>query len=372
MSLTERQLIALLRLALTGEQEAVLSEHIDWEAIREMAEQQSVLGITFAGIERLPRHMMPAMPILMDWVGQAEKIKTQNLHLNKKCKQATSIFRKEGFRTSIMKGQGNALLYHTQDANLSMLRSSGDIDLWVEGGMEKVNAFVQEISPTNEINELEIQFHGVKGATVEVHFRPFYLRNPWHNARLQKFFEEEADSCYENKVDLEIEGGKTISTYVTTTRFNVIHQLAHIYIHLLTEGIGMRQLIDYFFVLKDFAKESEDTRIATRNVIESIGLTRFAAALSWIMSDALGLPKEMLLVGPHAKDGRFLLNEVINSGNFGRANGKQKEKKGKRGYTLWMILFRNLRYWRFDHTEWLWGPLWRIYHRAWRLVKGYR
>ena len=39
-----------------------------------------------------------------------------------------------------------------------------------------------------------------------------------------------------------------------TTAFNVIYQLTHLYHHFFDEGIGMRQIIDYYYVVCDFYK----------------------------------------------------------------------------------------------------------------------
>ena len=41
---------------------------------------------------------------------------------------------------------------------------------------------------------------------------------------------------------------------VPTTAFNVIYQLTHLYHHFFDEGIGMRQIIDYYYVVCDFYK----------------------------------------------------------------------------------------------------------------------
>ncbi len=41
---------------------------------------------------------------------------------------------------------------------------------------------------------------------------------------------------------------------IPTTAFNVIYQLTHLYHHFFDEGIGMRQIIDYFLVVNDFSK----------------------------------------------------------------------------------------------------------------------
>ena len=44
---------------------------------------------------------------------------------------------------------------------------------------------------------------------------------------------------------------------VPTTAFNTIYQLCHLYHHFFDEGIGMRQIIDYYFVVNDFGKVKE-------------------------------------------------------------------------------------------------------------------
>ena len=41
---------------------------------------------------------------------------------------------------------------------------------------------------------------------------------------------------------------------IPTVEFNIIFQLTHIYSHLMNEGIGLRQLLDYYYVLCDFYK----------------------------------------------------------------------------------------------------------------------
>ena len=41
---------------------------------------------------------------------------------------------------------------------------------------------------------------------------------------------------------------------IPTTAFNVVYQLTHLYHHFFDEGIGMRQIIDYFLVVNDFSK----------------------------------------------------------------------------------------------------------------------
>lgn len=74
----------------------------------------------------------------MQWLGVAVSIQKKNELLNKRCAELQDLLMNEGFKTSILKGQGVATLYRAvENADLCSLRQSGDIDIYVEGGIEK-------------------------------------------------------------------------------------------------------------------------------------------------------------------------------------------------------------------------------------------
>ena len=320
MTKVARYFIELMQVAL-GRAESLsgMPTEKQWYGLLQMSIDHSMQGIIFAGIQRLPQEQFPPLRVKMLFHGPSEAIKQRNEVMNEQCAVVTEYFRKAGFRTAIMKGQGNARLY----GDLSDSRNSGDIDLWVEGGFEKVNGFVQETCPTKEVNELEIQYEAFPGFVVEVHYRPFIIRNFIYNARLQRFFDEEAEACF----------GQNKPVNWVTMRFNIIHQMAHIRLHLFTEGIGMRQLR--------------------------------------IMSSIFRLDEEKLLCKPNEKNGRFLFDEVVKSGNFGRNDKELKEKKKEAYGHFWLFFIRNLRYWRFDKWDWICGPMWRVYYKFWKKKRGF-
>ena len=228
---------------------------------------------------------------------------------------------KAGFRTFIMKGQGNAVLYNSSE-DLSLFRQSGDIDIYLEGGFKKVNDFVQKTCPTNQINELEIHYHCLEDTEVEIHYRPFFMRNPIKNAKLQRFFKE--TMRFDNKVALPNDAGEI---NVPTAEFNLVHQMVHIYHHLITEGVGMRQLMDYYFVLQTSYENHNDNENENQNVariVHDLGLDRFASALMWVLgyvftstSSAQVQKEEYMLWNPCEEDGKMLLEEIERRGNFG-------------------------------------------------------
>lgn len=344
--------IELLQMAL-GRREA-LSRALtqdDWDAVFKSACDHSVIGILWAGVAKVPEAQRPYRKLLLKWFGQLDFIRSKNEKANKDCETITKLFRDAGFRTCIMKGQGNAVLY----GSLADLRTAGDIDVWVDGGFEKVNAFVQKVAPTNEINELEIQLRGLCQTPVEVHYRPFIMRNPWTNRKLQKFFRGEADECFNNGL-------------YTTIKFNLIHQLAHIRLHLFTEGIGLKQLIDYYFLLMNSREDKDEIM----RIVDDLGLKNFAMAVMWVMKEMFLVPETYLLCETDSEGGKLLFEDVMKNGNFGHSNEGLQQQKLNKSYGLWALFVRNIRYHRFDKWDWICGPMWRIYHKFWRRINGYK
>lgn len=348
----------------------------EWKALYDMAKKQSLVGVCFAGVQRLPEEERPPEMLYLTWIGMAAKIQQRNEVVNAQCVEVQQMIEKAGFRTYIMKGQGNSALYKVSEgskfqdvsghSDLSLLRQSGDIDIYLEGGFEKVNAFVQRTCPTKEINELEIHYHCLLDTEVEIHYRPFIMRNPFKNRKLQRFFAMEGEKCFENKTALSNGVGEIA---VPTTTFNLVHQMVHIYHHLLIGGVGMRQLMDYYFVLRS-SYANDDANANVLRIISGLGLNRFGSALMWVLGEVFGLERSFMLWEPNEEDGRFLLNEVVLSGNFGNYDERLPQHRNK-WQSFWMLSVHNLRLFRFTYDDWFWGPLWRIYHFAWRKIKGF-
>lgn len=357
----------LIRVAI-GTQDSLsrLPSEREWGELYKAAKKQSLVGVCFAALQRLgadadegfARIGMSEM-LYLTWMGMTAQIQKKNETVNQQCAELQAKLYADGYRSYIMKGQANASLY--QICDLSDMRQSGDIDVYIEGGLEKVLACAEKYGGASGVNELEMHVKVFEDTEVEFHYRPFIMRNPWKNKRLQTFFKSQEEACFANRITLG-NGGEICAP---TTKFNLVHQMAHIHLHLFTEGVGMRQLMDYFFVLRKVSCENLELS-EVKSTIHDLGLERFASALMWIMGHVFGLPEEQMPWTPDEKDGQFLLNEVMTSGNFGRHDKKQRERKAKAGYSLWALLIRNLRLSRFDRGDWFWGPLWRVYHFVWR------
>ena len=226
---------------------------IDWRQPYTFASRQALLGFCFDGIERLTKEFSEELKqnpmgrdLLMTWMGAAQQIRRQNVKVNAVAGKLYSKFREDGLRCCILKGQGNALMYPN-----AYSRNPGDIDVWVNASREDITEYAKRHFNLED----DIRFHHLEtsldGVPVELHFFPCTMNNPIYNARLQKWFKRNADLQCSNVVSLPDGIGEIA---IPTSAFNVIYQLTHLYHHFFDEGIGMRQIIDYFLVVNDFSK----------------------------------------------------------------------------------------------------------------------
>ena len=221
---------------------------MDWRKLYSFASRQAIQGLCFDGIERLGEEYPEELrlnpigrELLMTWMGKAQQIRRQNMKVNTVASKLYSLLREDGFRCCILKGQGNALMYPN-----AYSRTPGDIDVWVNASREEITEYAKkhfEIGDDIRFHHLETSLNGVP---VELHFFPCIMNNPVYNARLQKWFKRNADLQCSNVVSLPDGIGEIA---IPTTAFNVIYQLTHLYHHFFDEGIGMRQIIDYYYVV---------------------------------------------------------------------------------------------------------------------------
>ena len=215
----------------------------DWGALYGIAKKQALIGVLFHGIQQLPKELAPDGDLLMTWMGQAQRIKQQNMRLFMDSAKVCKNFKDVGFRNCILKGQGHALLYPDP-----FMRTPGDIDIYLEGGRKRIMEYVEGVCPGQVMRYHHVDFPVMK-TPIEVHFTPSYMFCPWHNRRMQKWFGKVMDLQCSNVVGLPNGLGEIA---VPTTSFNVVYVLSHLYRHVFTEGIGLRQLLDYYFVIEKF------------------------------------------------------------------------------------------------------------------------
>lgn len=142
----------------------------------------------------------------------------------------------------------------------------------------------------------------------------------------------------------------------STPSFNMVYLLLHIYNHYIYEGVGLRQLMDYYFVIVNGA--GEYSPVETRETISKIGLEKFAGAVIWVLSKVMRLEEKYFVWEPNVKEGTALLNEILQSGNMGKYGGELHMQDANAWQRLLLACRRRVRMSEFDPLS----PLWSFYN----------
>ena len=352
---------------------------MDWRLLYEFASKQAMLGVCFDGIERLGKEYPEVLrlnpigrDVLMAWMAKAQQIRRLNMNVNGVAAKLYSMLKEDGLRCCILKGQGNALMYGNP-----YLRNPGDVDVWVNASRE----VIMEYGRRNFDLEDDIRYQHLEttmdGVPVELHFMPCVMNNPIYNARLQKWFRRNADLQCSNVVELPDGAGEIA---VPTTAFNVVYQLCHLYHHFFDEGIGMRQMVDYYYVLVKSeegrvknctATEGKANVTSLQRELKYLGLWKFAGAVMYVLHVVLGLPEERMIRPMDVRRGELLLSEILNGGNFGKhftKYGHFTQQGMAKKYFL--KIWRNMHFVRYYPAEALSEPIFRTWHFFWRKGQG--
>ena len=379
----------------------------DWLRLFDFCKKQALIGVGFTAVEKL--HAMGVVcpaALRMQWMALALQIERQNALLNEQCRQLTDRYKHDGFVTCILKGQGNCINY---PENLRKRRQCGDIDLWASPicdisvavqtgsndveyatykGFRAVREYVRmqhRLAGNNDMpkqNYHHIDAPTMDGTEVEVHFRAAHLYSPLRNWRLQKWMNEHADECMKNKTHLGFA--------MPTSSVNVIYQMTHMYKHHIDGGLGFRHLMDYYYALRVWhndVMECKDLQSQgmwceglgnhvmsneeVMSVIRSFGMTKFAAAVMYVLHKVFDMSSHYYLCNLNEKEGKKLLAEIMNSGNFGHYDSEKPNVYQHRfQYHIWKFK-RIFRLAMSYPEEALWEPVFRVYHLGWRLIIDY-
>lgn len=355
----------------------------EWNEIFGLAKKQALVGIMFEGVERLPQEQWPSRNVVLQWTMMVESIKHRNRQTTDVCLRLTEALDKDGFDTCILKGQANHVYYDGLNSghSLGLLRICGDVDVWIWPKVKTLH-LVKSIIDYCQRKEIQLslchlhaEVKPVNGVPVEIHFRPSFLNHPLRDRYFQQLFQ----SAQFEKVNIDGCGELT----KLRVDYDLLFQMNHIYRHLLDEGVGMRQVLDFYMLLKAYRKEClvrndlMDSSVLLKHV-KACGMGRFASALMYVLQKIFDMDSSELLCAPSEHHGSFLLDEMMLAGNFGHYDARMRTlevKKGKLSYQLQKAsrrFKRNLRFLTSYPEEVICEPIARVEHFLWRKYRLYR
>ena len=323
----------------------------EWMEAYRMSIKQSLVGVAFTALQSLPGSCCPSKDICREWLKNAEPIRKQNRMASERCAELCSMLEEKGLHPCVLKGQSLAPYY----GKLAEYRSSGDIDVWVGKPIREIDEYVRTLGVRYHTTAVHVECDIFPDIPVEIHPQPALIRCPWLNKRFERWYKSfDADTFQ-----------KYNGCTVAPLEFNLIYLLVHIQHHLLFEGIGLRQYMDYFFVLK--SADTQNVKEQFSKTISSLQMVKLAKGVMWIMQDVFGIDADHLLTEPDAKVGRLLLDEAMSGGNFGKYDTRNRMVRSHNPLArAWGGIVRNARFFSIAPAVVVCNPIWRLWHFMWR------
>lgn len=352
MTESQELFFGLLRVSLSEKESLTRTPtEKEWEIILDEAQKQSIDGVLLSGLERLPEEQRPPKMYLLRWIGLVQIAEQNTRRIAKASFDAVQFFHNNGFACTLLKGVAVGRYYPEPER-----RQSGDVDIWLVGGRKKIYDLALAFSKSGRLEG--VNYHHVKidlldDVEIEAHIWPSFLSSPLRNRRLHKF-------CNMHR--------PTMDTSMPSLAFDRVFILLHCYRHMCGDGVGLRQIMDYYYVLKQGFNEEEKAEAVYW--IKQLGMERFAKGLMWVMKEYFGLEEKYLLFEPDEKEGRFIIQEVMLTGNMGHSDTRDWGSKRTALSRFFLNLKRDIYLAKHYSYEAVWQPFFSIWLYLWRLSKG--
>ncbi len=281
----------------------------------------------------------------------------KNKMMNDNVARLAKVFAEYDIRYAVMKGQTCARFYSNP-----LLRRPGDIDVYVaEHDFASASDLLKELGFVMTDRTMAHTTWVKDDLDIEVHWAVQKLQwIPAYKA-LQRITRIEVDSG--KPVYAEI-GGNQVEVLPPT--LNMVLLTAHAFKHVVSGGLGLRQICDWAVVLN--ATKDEIDFEYLENYLKELHLDRMFRVLAYIASKYLGYEENDVRLNPSRKAfalkdehlGEKLLNWVIEAANFGHdiplGTGKMAQV---RYYSL--FLKNCIRYFSLSPTEMLAWPGMKLY-----------
>lgn len=338
----------------------------EWMSLYTIAKAQTMIGLAFNGLRRLPQEQTKALPkpLKMQWLGLVVQIQKRNELINVRCVELQRRLAEDGIRSCILKGQGVAALYGKE---LSLLRQPGDIDIYVDGNCEGVLEYLHRKNIAySHWDYLHVDSKFYDDVEVEMHYRPSVMRNILFNYRFQRYVDSNKEAFFSGYVNI---GEYDEKLTVPVSWMNVFYLLHHTFRHLLTEGVGLRQVMDCYYALVA-SNLSDNDREKLKDAVDKFGMGRFAKGLIWVIEEAFLADdvedfRKQIPWKADVKEGRFILNEIMLSGNFGHSDNRYSKGKGKTGKLI-KVFRRSIHLLTHYPSEAFAAPFYYGWHFCWK------
>ncbi|MEN5380494.1 nucleotidyltransferase family protein [Sphingobacterium kitahiroshimense] len=332
----------LLRIGLWGKESLILTQPLsneDWLQLRSYSIHHTVEGLIFDSFKYLEEDQLPPLDLRLKWTVRVDKIERHNIQMNKVIAAQYTTFTEMGLQPILQKGRGIAACYE-----VPLHRVSGDVDWYFEdsGYAEARKILKDKNIPFKDTAGFSLEYDW-KEIHIEHHKNLFDIRSPFKKQFLRQLQEKHKN----NQVELII---NDVPVKLLAPELQLLQVNAHILKHLITFGIGLRQICDSARLYSSVADQIDAE--ALKNIYSKAGILEWAHLLHIVLEKHLGLPKERLpFPYPEEWNADWMMDEIWYSGNFGQFDKRFEGGKitvisvhPKGASRMWLNFKRYLRY----------------------------
>ena len=253
----------------------------EWGELYKIAKNQSLVGVCFAGVQKLlTQKREPPEMLYFTWMGMAAKIQQKWEQHEAFIGRLAGFYEKHGIDMMLLKGYGLSLNYPE-----SKLRNPGDVDVYLFGDWKKADDAVRQELGVEVRNDSEhhTKFE-IDGISVENHYDFVNTRIRRSSQKLERVFKELA----QDKTNvIDVCGQRVI---LPSDKLNAIFLLRHCAGHFASEGITMRNVLDWGLFVQS-AKDLDWEWLW--QLAKEYNMHKFLACLNMICVGELGLSIEI-------------------------------------------------------------------------------
>jgi len=323
-----------------------------WKQVYMLARKQTVEGIVYDGITQLPEHYFPPRDLLLKWVVVVDSIEERNRQMNRVAGELFELFTNNHITALMMKGQGVAACYDNP-----LHRVCGDIDWFFPDrqDFDKASGLILAKGIKVEKQAKFSKYYTWRGFTIEHHSRLIDIDNPFRAPYLHRLWIRE----HEHSIRLNLHEQSILLPSPLLMHLSVN---AHILKHLLTSGVGIRQLCDSARLYAAYHHRIEAGTL--KEIYSKSGIYRWIQLLNNLLVKHLGMPATYLPfpLAPRQNADR-MMEDILQSGNFGFYGGPISKSTDapqmrKKVVNHWIErLIRYVRYVRYAPSEACWNPV---------------
>lgn len=340
LSLEQQALFSLIKTALGKQEKAEYSEKTDWQAVRLESFKQAVFLLTFDAVKRSA--LSDEVKAL--WNRAEGNAVFNNINSFYSVSEMDRVMRKNNFRYVVLKGIAAAYYYPYY-----FLRALGDVDFLIDSKYrsEVENALEADGYRKRDTNHICHVVFKKPGQNLEMHFDvpgiPYGIQGD--------YVREYMNGVLDDSINFEVDGSVFELPH---PKYHGLILLLHMEKHMLSEGIGLRHLIDFIcFVDKTAGDKFWNTDLLP--LLKKIGLYKYTQVMTKIGAMYFGTHCPDWAVDAEEELCDAVMQDILDGGNFGRKNSVRAESgvmishSGKDGtrhskiYNLWRAFQSSVR-----------------------------